>query len=467
MKNPITNVGRRMREDALDILRSALADCSPAALLSSLVARTRDGLAGPGFRVRLGESGRIRIVSYGKASSGLARAFLGILPARRVDGMVVRPAGTRERVPGLTNLSAAHPVPDERSLRAGSRILQSVARARPDDLVVHLISGGGSSLLVSPLRALLNGSEKMLLHRHLAASGLGIGEINAIRKHFSALKGGRLLLRSPRARHLSLILSDVPAGALEVVAGGPTLPDPTDWDRCLSALRRSGILGELPARLRFRLARGGLPETPKPGDPRFRRHRWMVVGSGEDLVGAAARRARELGYRIRILRPSVEEPVEAALERYVLLREKCGQESREPYCFVGGGEALGQTRGMRGWGGRAQDFAAAAARSLAGEADWLFLAAGSDGVDGNSPAAGALADGATLLRSRREGLDLDSLRAAGDTYHLFSVLGDAILTGPTGNNLRDLYLLLGQRAVDRPFRSASGGRRGSSGRERR
>jgi len=453
-----------LRRDAREIFRSALEQCSPSVLVSSGLRQEGKTLLGPELRVDLVAGSRILLLAYGKASSAMAREVLRILAPRQPTGIAVFPLGAGARLPGLTNFRSSHPLPTHRSFMAGHLLLERVARVGEEDLVVHLISGGASALVAAPLPGLVRMQDKSILHQLLVGSGLGIQEMNWIRKHFSGIKAGRLLLKNPRARHLSLILSDVPPGLTEVVAGGPTLPDPSTWQECLSALRDSGVLSELPARLRDRLRQGNLPETPKPGDPRFRRHRSLVLGSGPDLVAAAAQRASQLGYRVRTLPSSVEDAPEAALDRFLTLWAAAGGHRQEPLCVLGGGEVRVRVDG-EGCGGRAQDLAAAAAVALDGKSGCVFLAAGSDGVDGNSPAAGAIANGKTLTRARKAGLDLESLRRSGNTHLLFHALGDTLVTGPTGNNLRDLYLFLGQPVGARHLSDSSKRRPKSEGRE--
>jgi glycerate 2-kinase len=465
MRNP-PRVGRILRSHAREIFRAALDACSPDVLLARAFRREGSLLIGPDIRMDLRRAGRVHVLAYGKASGAMARAFLGLLGSTQVSGCAVLPAWDRGVAPRLTSLRSAHPVPDRTSFRAGRLLLSKAARARQGEWVVHLISGGGSALASVPREGLLGNAQKSLLHSLLIRSGLGILEMNAVRKHFSDLKGGRLLLAAPSARHLSLILSDVPPGHPEGVAGGPTFPDPSSWAECLSTLDGAGILPELPARLRSRLARGGLPETPKPGDPRFRKHRWAVVASVEDLVTAAARRASELGYQVRVVPSSIEETPEQALSRFFRIRDEAGAR-RAPRCIVGGGEVRLRARGgAERIGGRAHDLAAAAAESLAGEPACLFLAAGSDGLDGNTPAAGAMADGRTVSRGRRAGLEIRILRREGNTHALFRCLGDSLVTGPTGNNLRDLYCLLELPPSGALLRGAIGDRPGSSEKER-
>jgi hydroxypyruvate reductase len=317
-----------------------------------------------------------------------------------------------------------------------------VESAAPGDLVIHLISGGASALAALPLVPLVTEPEKSLLHRLLVRSGLGIHEINVVRKHFSAIKGGRLLAHAPRARHLSILLSDVPRDCPETIGGGPTLPDPSTWGECLEILKRSGIQNELPRAMVARIGRRKWPETPKPSDRIFRNHVWTVLGDSMTLVEAARRHARALGYATRVLPGSVEGTAESLLDSFCRAREGWMSPASAPRCLIGGGEVRVRTPSSRGRGGRAQDLAAAAALRMRARGSWLFLAAGSDGRDGNSPAAGALADGGTFARARRLGLNLEELRETGNTYELFHRLGDSLITGPTGNNLRDLYLWL-------------------------
>ncbi len=435
-------IGRRLRRDASNILRLALESCAPERILSSALRRKGYRLEGPDFAADLGRRPPL-ILAYGKASARMARGLARILGPGAVDGFMVLPAShPRPRIAGLRSLAASHPIPDRRSFLAGRRVLERLERAGPEDPIIHLVSGGGSALLASPLPGLIDEGEKAVLHRLLVESGLGIREINLVRKHFSAVKGGRLLLRAPGASHLSLIFSDVPGGFPEAVAGGPTLPDSAGWPECLQILQESGILGELSASLRSRLRLSNLPPAPGPRDPPFRRHPWAVLASGEDLVRAAASAARCLGYRVETLKDPVEEGPDQALDRVFRARDRMRQEAGGPLCLVAGGEVRVRMEGRRGRGGRAQQLAASAAFRLRERPGSLLLAAGSDGVDGNSAAAGAMADASTVARARRKGLDPGALLAKGDTFRLFRALGDAVVTGPTGNNLRDLYLLL-------------------------
>ncbi|MCI0655672.1 MAG: DUF4147 domain-containing protein [Acidobacteria bacterium] len=423
----------------MEIFTGALADCSPSHLLQSQIRFENGTLIGPDFRMSVkGED--IFLLALGKAAGSMARAMLEILPERKLSGVAVLPQGARRPPSAIRTLLGSHPIPNANSFRAGRFLLRSMIEARPGRVIVHLISGGASAMAAAPLSGWISRSEKVLLHRLLISSGLGIREINVVRSHFSGIKGGRLAAMAPGTPQLTLVLSDVPEDCPETVGGGPTLPDPSTWPECMEILASTGILGELPAPLRRRLKRPSWPETLKPSSGCFRgKHLWIVADS-RTLVGAAERRARRLGYATRVLPGSAEESSDAFLDRLLKARENWIKQAR-PRCLLAGGEVRVRPQGS-GKGGRAQDLALATALRLDGSRGSLFFAAGSDGKDGNSPAAGACCDGRTVLRARRLLLDPVKLRAASNSHRLFRALGDCVMTGPTGNNLRDLYLVL-------------------------
>jgi glycerate 2-kinase len=425
----------------MHIFTGALADCSPSRLLHARLRFENGTLIGPGFRISLQREAETLLLAVGKAGGSMARAMLEILPENGVKGVAVLPRGTRKPPAPIRALLGNHPIPDENSFRAGRFLMRAMSLAKPGGTIIHLISGGASALAAVPLSGLISRSEKALLHRLLISSGLGIREINVVRKHFSGIKGGRLAALAPRVPQITLLLSDVPDDCPEAVGGGPTLPDPSTWAECMEILEGSGIFHELPAPLRRRLHRSVWPETPKPTAAGFRRQVFWIAGDSRSLAESAESRARRLGYATRILSGAVEEPADAFLER--LLRERANWTTGRgrPRCLLAVGEARVHSHG-RGKGGRAQELALAAALRLDGSKGSLFFAAGSDGRDGNTPAAGAFCDGRTVLRARRRGLDLPKLRAASNAYRLFRALGDCVVTGPTGNNLRDLYLLM-------------------------
>jgi len=437
-----SRLSQRLRRDARAIFAGALADCAPSRLLSSQIRFENGAVIGPDFKLPIPGRERVLLLAIGKASRSMAGALLEILPPETVEGVVVLPPRVGKAPAPLVCLKGDHPVPGANSFSAGRLLLRKVRAWGPGRPVIHLISGGASSLAAVPLRPWVSEGEKSLLHSLLVASGLGIQEVNVVRKHFSGIKGGRLAARAPGAKHLTLLLSDVPAGCPEVVGGGPTLPDPSTWQDCLEILKSSGILPELPGPLRRSLLRGGWPETPKPEETCFQGLACRVVADSHTLVEAAARRARRLGYAARALPSSVEDPSDFFVDRLLAEWERWIAPRDRPRCLLAAGEVRIGRRAKKGRGGRAQDLATAAALRLDGKRGMLFLAAGSDGVDGNSPAAGAIADGGTVRRARRRRLDPGRLRESSNTHRLFRELGDCVVTGATGNNLRDLYLLL-------------------------
>lgn len=430
-----------LRHDALEIFTGALADCSPSHLLHSQLRFESGTLVGPEFRISLKGEEETLLLAMGKAAGSMARAMLEIFPENRLSGVAVLPRGARRPPAPIRTLLGNHPIPDANSFRAGSFLLKSMKRAKPGRAIIHLISGGASAVAASPLSGWISRSDKALLHRLLISSGLGIREINVVRRHFSGIKGGRLAAMAPGAPQLTLLLSDVPVDCPESVGGGPTLPDPSTWTECMEILATSGIFRELPAPLRRRLQRPGWPETLKPSAACFRGKVLWIVADSQTLVRVAERRAKSLGYATRILGGAVEESSDAFLDRLLKAREDWIKRQAPPRCLLAAGEVRVKPQG-RGKGGRAQDLVLAAALRLEGNQRSLFLAAGSDGKDGNSPAAGAFCDGRTVSRAHLRGMDPLKVRASANTHRLFRALGDCVVTGPTGNNLRDLYLMI-------------------------
>jgi len=434
------------RSNALEIFARALEDCSPARLLSGRLAFEDNTIVGRTFNLRVRPGEKVRLFAQGKAARPMAGALVEILGKGNVRGAAVVPAGGGSAPSPLRTLRGKHPVPDAHSFRAAACLLRSMRAVEPGSIAVHLISGGASAMAAAPLKGLLSAPEKALLHRLLIESGLQIGDINVVRKHFSNIKGGRLAVQAPRARQITILLSDVPAGRLCSVGGGPTLPDPSTWDECMEILETSRILHELPAALRLRLSRRRWPETPKPSARLFESHVVEALADSSSLARAASTHARRLGFETHLLPGSVEETPDAFLGRLFEARSRNLRAAQRPRCWLAAGEVRVRRVG-RGKGGRAQDLALAASIRLAGARGVLFLAAGSDGRDGNSPAAGALCDGTTFERAQRIGLDVERVHQDSNSYEVFRRLGDCVVTGPTENNLRDLYLLLEDPAL--------------------
>lgn len=427
--------GKLLRRHALAIFRAAVEAADPRRTVRA--ALEKEDLS----RFR-----RIFVVGAGKASAAMAQAAEQALGRRIAGGWINTKDGHLAPLRRITLQEASHPVPDARGVAGARRIAEIAAQAQEGDLLLCLISGGGSALLPLPLDP-VSLEEKQETTRLLLACGASIHELNAVRKHLSAFKGGQLARLAAPATVVALLLSDVIGDDLDVIGSGPTAPDPSTFAGALEILRRYALLDRVPAAVRQRLeagARGEIEETPKPGDPVFRRTHNIVIGSNRLAVEAAARRARELGYRPLILSTFIEgETREIARMHAAIARQirATGQPVKPPACLITGGETTVTIRGG-GKGGRNQEFALAAALDLAGMDRVLALSGGTDGTDGPTDAAGALADGQTVARAQARGLSAADYLADNNSYVFFDQLGDLLKTGPTGTNVMDVRLLL-------------------------
>ena len=409
-----------------------------AGQVAPLVVRALGAIAPP--------SGRLLVVGAGKASGAMAAAVESAWGDRVTTGLVIVKDHHLAPVERVRLVEAGHPVPDERGAAGARAILDLVAPAAEDDLVLVLISGGASALTPAPAPPIALG-DKQAVTRLLLAAGADIHQLNAVRKHCSLFKGGQLARAAAPARVAALLLSDVIGDPIDVIGSGPTAPDQSTFGEALSILDRFGLIGRGPAAVRERLergARGEIAETPKADDPVFRRVHNAVIGNNELVVSASAERARALGVTPHVLtRSQSGEAREAARDLVALGRgitEGRGPVPR-PACLIAGGETTVTVRGA-GAGGRCQELALAAAIELEGRGDIAVLAAGTDGTDGPTDAAGALADGDSAVRARRLGLDPRARLDANDSNPVFAALGDLVVTGPTNTNLLDLYLVL-------------------------
>jgi glycerate 2-kinase len=436
----------RLRAAVRAILRQALAAAHPGHLVEGHL-RVRGGaVETAGVRFRPGR-GRLVLVAAGKAAIPMARAAERRLGRHLAEGLAVTNAGeaSLERVRVLT---ASHPVPDARGL-AAAREVEALARdLGSEDLLLVLLSGGASALLPAPAEGLTL-DDKQRTTGLLIRAGAPIHELNAVRKHLSRLKGGGLARAASPARVMTLILSDVVGDDLSTIASGPTVPDPTTFAEALAVLSRRGVTPDVPAAVRGRLeagARGEVAETPKPGEPTFRRVSARIVGSNALSVAAAAREARRQGLRPLVLTTRLEgEAREVARVLVAILREcvDTGRPAAPPLCLLAGGETTVTVRGA-GQGGRNQELAVAAAEGLADFPVPAVVASfGTDGIDGASDGAGGVVDDRTTARAVALGLAPPAaFLAASDTRNLLGPLGDLILTGPTGTNVCDIVALL-------------------------
>jgi glycerate 2-kinase len=388
---------------------------------------------------------RIRAVAIGKASVTMARSLvMKLSPNFCAEGILVAPTLPPEPVPGFRAIAAGHPLPDAGSLEAGRAILDLLARCDGSTLIFFLLSGGGSSLVEQPLDPRVTLADLQSLNRVLVTCGASIEEINAVRKHVSAVKGGRLAAAAPGAAKITLGISDVPEARESALASGPTLPDPSTVADVHRIIREYDLAAKLPASLAKALAPGGdLLETPKPGDPAFHNARFALVLGFHDLIHPAHCAAEACGC-ITICDNSTDDwPIARAADH--LLRQLT--RLREAYpgrrvAVIADGEVSSPVTGD-GIGGRNSAFVLDCVPKIAGE-QIAVLSAGTDGLDGSSPAAGAVADGQTLDRALALGLDPADFQRRSDSYSFFNSLDDAIVIGPTGNNLRDLRILIAE-----------------------
>jgi hydroxypyruvate reductase len=382
---------------------------------------------------------RVFVLGCGKASGAMARAAEEVLGDRIAEGFVVVKDGYTVPLQRIQLAEAGHPVPDARGLAASARLLERARSAGEDDLVLFLASGGGSALTPAPALPVTL-TEKQEVTRLLLGAGATIGELNAVRKHLSRFKGGQLARAAWPAAVLTLALSDVIGDPLDVIASGPTAPDPTTFATALEVLEQRRVWVRTPAAVLDRLEaglRGAIEETPKPGDRIFTRVTNVVIGNNSLITGAAVAAAEGLGYRPHFLTREIQgEAREVACE---LIRHVRTLEA--PACLIAGGETTVTVRG-RGKGGRCQELALVAALQLQPHDGLTVLAAGTDGTDGPTDAAGAIVDGSTVGRGRAAGADPARALADNDAYGFLGASGDLLVTGPTNTNLLDLYLVL-------------------------
>jgi len=435
----VVSQAAEMRSKARAVFDHALAECSIARAFAHNVRFAAGTLDIGGQAYELGRFSRVVAVSIGKAGHSLAAALAEVVPAK-LEGVVSCPALPAAPVSGLHYFAGGHPMPNENSLRAGAAILELMRGLPKGVLVLFGISGGASAIVESPLDQDLTLSDIVATNRALVHSGAPIAEINAIRKHLSAIKGGRTARAAFPATQVSLLVSDVPDHALDALASGPTMPDSTTVTDCYAIAERYDIVRHFPERVRAIFERRALRETPKAGDQAFAKSHYFNLLSNHTAVQAAVERAIALGFAVEVDNRCDDWDYARAAD-YLLGRLREMRKSTPRACLISGGEVTVKVGAKSGVGGRNQQFALHCAEKIAGET-MTVLSAGTDGIDGNSPAAGAVVDGTTLSRAAEMGLDIARALAEFDAFPFFEALGDAIVTGPTGNNVRDLRVLL-------------------------
>lgn len=437
---------KNLRRHARQIFLASLQAADPVQAILRHCRVDGEVLTAGNRHYRLNRFRNIYVIGAGKASAAMAQAVEKLLGRRISGGSVTVKYGHGARLKRIQVQEAGHPVPDQAGVEGSIRIAEIARQAGPQDLVICLISGGASALTPLP-SAPVTLAEKQATTRLLLDCGADIKEINTVRKHLSDIKGGQLARLAAPATLLSLVLSDVIGDPLDAIGSGPTVADTTTFQDAQAILDRYHLFDTAPPTVVERIRRGvagEIPDTPKAGDPAFEKTHNLIVGSNRMAVHAARQKARQLGYRTVVLSTMIEgETREVARVHAAIAKEiqESGQPLRPPACVISGGETTVTIHGS-GLGGRNQEFVLAAAIDLAGRHNVVVLSGGTDGTDGPTDAAGAIADGQTLARAAARGQSAAASLANNDSYHFFEGLGDLVKTGPTRTNVMDVRLLL-------------------------
>ncbi|UZE92204.1 MAG: glycerate kinase [Methanosarcinales archaeon] len=428
---------KEVRADVLEILEYALERAQPKFAIQRTVRVKGDILWLGELPINLSEVKRIFVIGFGKASGQTAIELERVLDGRISDGVVIVKRDSAQKARKIRIITGQHPVPTMENVKATERLLEVVDEADAGDVIICLISGGGSALLTLPKRG-ISIEDLSKTNEVLIKSGASIDEINAVRKHLSQVKGGQLVARAHPARLVSLIISDVVGDRLDVIASGPTAPDKSTYADAVKVLRKYGLWRRVPSsvcRILESGQRGGLPETPKDDDTIFESAYNRIILSNDVMLSAAAERALECGYSPHIVQDVTgESRVEAPKQLEDALRLKT------PSCLISGGETTVKVTGS-GKGGPNQEFVLACVEKVAGKRI-VVAAIDSDGIDGFTDVAGAMADGNSLQRATKRGLSPTKFLEDNDAYHFFKKNKDLLLTGQTGTNVNDLRLFL-------------------------
>jgi hydroxypyruvate reductase len=435
-----------LKTEARQIFKAGLRAVDPKEAVKRFLGVQRNTLHVGERQLNLESFHSIWVIGAGKGSAAMAQALEEIFGEQISGGIVVVKYGYVVPLQRVRLMEAGHPTPDQNGWRATQELIELVSNLGSQDLVLLVVSGGGSALLPMPVEGVTL-SDKMETTDLLLKSGASIQEMNAVRKHLSQVKGGRLARLAHPATLVSLILSDVVGDPLDVIASGPTVGDPSTFQDCAEVLGRHDLWEKLPTSVRLHLqagVEGRVSETPKPDDPIFAQAYSVLVGTNLQALEAAAAEAEALGYSTLILSSMIEgDTGEAARFHTALVREilSSGHPLPPPACLISGGETTVVVRG-KGKGGRNQEFALAAALDLVGLESVSLLCCGTDGTDGPTDAAGAVVDGTTVARALSKGLDPREFLERNDSYHFFEHLEDLVITGPTNTNVMDLRVIL-------------------------
>lgn len=437
---------KQQRLDARIIFEASLAAADPILLVRRSL-QLDGAILQAGKRLYdLARYSNLYVVGAGKAAAKMARAVEALLGERIAGGIVIVKHGHSIPLKKLKIVEAGHPIPDPAGIKATEAIIRLLRRTQKNDLILCLVSGGASALLSCPVVG-LSLQDKQRTTQALLNCGARIQEVNAIRKHISGIKGGRLAELAYPSTVLSLILSDVIDDSMDNIGSGPTAPDSSTFADCLSIIDRYGVGDMIPLAVTTFLKKGAageIADTPKADNPIFQQVQNLLIGNNQLALVAAKEKAQALGYNTLILSSSVEgEARRVAIDHVVSARDVLSSSSpvRPPACIISGGETTVTIRGA-GLGGRNQEFALAAALEIDGLNGIVVLSGGTDGTDGPTDAAGGIVDGTTVQRARDQGLNARSYLERNDSYPLLKAVGDLLITGPTLTNVMDLRLIL-------------------------
>lgn len=416
------------------ILASAIQAVEPAEAVRRFVQRRGNRLIVADRAYDLEEIERIFILGFGKATQAMSRPVIELLADRTPRGLLIPKQAFASPLAGIEIQVGGHPVPNSNSLAAGQKAIELVRQLDKNDLLICLISGGGSALVTAPQPGLTL-ENLQALTRQLLSCGARIDEINCLRRHLDQVKGGGLAQQAFPARVVSLILSDVVGNPLAAIASGPTAPDPSSRVDALGVLEKYGLTDLAPAAIRQALE--NIPETPKPGDKLFGKVQNVLVGSNYLAAQAALEQARTEGFYTKFLGDAWQGEARDVAKIYC---EQLKTSTERPLCIVVGGETTVTIRG-KGLGGRNQELALAAAQELAGQENVLLVTLATDGEDGPTDAAGAVVSGETKQRAQAKGLDAHTYLDENNAYRFFEALDDLLKPGPSGTNVNDLTFL--------------------------
>jgi hydroxypyruvate reductase len=387
---------------------------------------------------------RILIAGFGKAAFSMACAVEQLLLDRITKGVIICPYGTARKTKRIDVIEAGHPVPDARSIQGARRIIEMTSGLAEDDLLILLVSGGGSALCTMPAPGITIDDLRQM-NEILLKCGAGIDEINTVRKHLSQIKGGQLARLVHPATIAALLISDVVGDLTQTIASGPAAPDPSTFCDAFNILRQHALLKHTPRNIIDRIEagrRGEITETPKPGDPVFKKAKNIIIGNNMIALQAIAHHAVEKGYRPLILSSRISDDTRRAAKIFASMIKEVRRKHRAvSTCIISGGEMTTMVRGS-GSGGRNQDFLLSLTPLIKGIKNVKVLSAGTDGIDGKTEAAGAVIDGNTYERARAMGIDIKKTLADYDSHSFFRATGDLIITGTTNTNVMDIQIIL-------------------------